>query len=320
MRWKDVVGTLDQETSEVGVAGLGNAQLRIMVSRLAAFRLKAKIATDVATLPEAFLVAKSEYEGKCRDGSNAVNLLQGLCLWVLGLADYPDLTIILFDPQRHLRDLFEHRIQCLCEYWRHHRQAALCEAAGRLSQAQFRVPHLCAGSAGVWTHGHVQLPRCSVTRTRRQLCPGHDECSRTRNCESFGQFDGRLFRPCVRPGPPRAGEAFITVGEPAGSPAVIPPGNRLLAIRGLNGPMYATVLKPGAPATYEGLGEFWSRTQTVFLLHTLIAARPLRQSPAHRRLAYSAGGLSHHGRPIHLDLQPAPGATAPFHAYATDLG
>ena len=131
MRAKYVVGTLDQETSELGIASLGNAQLRIVVSSLAAFWLKAKVATDITTLPEAFLAAKSEHEGECRDRSNAVHLLQSLRLWVLGLAELLDLAILLFDPQRHLRGFFEHRVQCHCERWRHHCQAALCEAAGR---------------------------------------------------------------------------------------------------------------------------------------------------------------------------------------------
>ncbi len=43
---------------EVGVARLNNAQLRIMVSRLAAFRLEAEITADVAILPEAFLLPR----------------------------------------------------------------------------------------------------------------------------------------------------------------------------------------------------------------------------------------------------------------------
>lgn len=51
---------------------------------------------------------------------------------------------------------------------------------------------------------------------------------------------------------PERVKRLITVGEPAGSSATIPPANRLLAMRGLNGLMYATVMRPGASATYEG--------------------------------------------------------------------
>ena len=51
---------------------------------------------------------------------------------------------------------------------------------------------------------------------------------------------------------PERVKRLVTVGEPAGSSATIPAANRLLAMRGLNGLMYATVMKPGASATYEG--------------------------------------------------------------------
>ncbi len=51
---------------------------------------------------------------------------------------------------------------------------------------------------------------------------------------------------------PERVKRLITVGEPAGSSATIAPANRLLAMRGLNGMMYATIMKPGRSATYEG--------------------------------------------------------------------
>lgn len=61
---------------------------------------------------------------------------------------------------------------------------------------------------------------------------------------------------------------LVTVGEPAGSSATIPPGNRLLAMRGLNGLMYATVMKPGASSTYEGFKR-------------ILVAHPERLSPTY---------------------------------------
>ena len=45
---------------------------------------------------------------------------------------------------------------------------------------------------------------------------------------------------------------LITVGEPAGSSAIIRPSHRLLSTRGINGILYSTVMKPGPSATYEG--------------------------------------------------------------------
>ena len=67
---------------------------------------------------------------------------------------------------------------------------------------------------------------------------------------------------------PERVKRLVTVGEPAGSSAIIPPANRLLAIRGLNGLMYATVMKPGASATYEGFKR-------------ILVAHPDRLSPAY---------------------------------------
>lgn len=76
-----------------------------------------------------------------------MNLLQGLCLWVLGLSEFLDLTIVLFDPQCHLCDLFQHRV------------SACAKAAGitaRLLFAKQRVVVagiLCPQGLRETTHG-----------------------------------------------------------------------------------------------------------------------------------------------------------------------
>ncbi len=67
---------------------------------------------------------------------------------------------------------------------------------------------------------------------------------------------------------PQRVKRLVTVGEPAGSSATIPPANRLLAVRGLNGLMYATVMKPGPSATYEGFRR-------------ILVAHPERLSPTY---------------------------------------
>lgn len=67
---------------------------------------------------------------------------------------------------------------------------------------------------------------------------------------------------------PERVKRLVTVGEPAGSSATIPPANRLLAFRGLNGLMYATVMKPGESATTEGFKR-------------ILVAHPDRLSPAY---------------------------------------
>ena len=67
---------------------------------------------------------------------------------------------------------------------------------------------------------------------------------------------------------PERVKRLVTVGEPAGSSPTIPPANRVLAMRGLNGLMYATVMKPGPSATNEGFKR-------------ILVAHPERLSPAY---------------------------------------
>ena len=153
MRSKDAVGAFDQQTSEVRVASLGDAKLRIVVSGLATLRLEAEITTDITALLKALLTAQGKDEGESRDGTDAVNFLQGLCLRIVRLADLLDLTIVLLDPERHLGDLIEHRVQRLCQSWRHYGQASLREAAGRGSR------HTVPAGLGQTTHS---VHRCGA--------------------------------------------------------------------------------------------------------------------------------------------------------------
>jgi hypothetical protein len=49
LRSQDMVGALDQETSQIDVACLGNAELQIAIARLAAPWSQAEIATNIRT-------------------------------------------------------------------------------------------------------------------------------------------------------------------------------------------------------------------------------------------------------------------------------
>ena len=60
--------------------------------------------------------------------ADTVNLQQGLCLRILGLAELLDLSVVLLDLDRYLRDLLEHRTERLCQSRRHNGQATLSEA------------------------------------------------------------------------------------------------------------------------------------------------------------------------------------------------
>jgi hypothetical protein len=114
MRSKDMVGALDQQASKISVAGVGDAKLRIMISRLTSTRSQTEIAANIATSSEPLLAAERQYEGQCGEMSDSVNLQQRLRLRILGLAELLNLPIVLLDLDGHLRDLLEHRTKRLC--------------------------------------------------------------------------------------------------------------------------------------------------------------------------------------------------------------
>ena len=128
MRSQDMVGALDQQTSEICVAGMGDAKLRIVVSGLTPTWSQTQVATNIATSSEPFLAAERQHEGQGGEMADAVNLQQRLRLRILGLAELLDLPVVLLDLDRYLRDLLEHRTERLCQSRRHNSEATLSEA------------------------------------------------------------------------------------------------------------------------------------------------------------------------------------------------
>src|SRR5258706_3531628 len=62
MRPEDVVRALDQQTSEICVARLRDAKLRVSFTGLAAAWSQPQITANIASSPKAFLVAQGENE------------------------------------------------------------------------------------------------------------------------------------------------------------------------------------------------------------------------------------------------------------------
>ena len=69
-----MVRALDQQSSQVGVTGFGNSQLRVMAARLIASRPQSDIATDIATLLKSMLVSDGEHKGDGRECANRVEM------------------------------------------------------------------------------------------------------------------------------------------------------------------------------------------------------------------------------------------------------
>src|SRR6202789_2631116 len=118
MRSENMVGALDQQRPEVDIASLGDAELRVVVSGLAAPRSQAEVTADIPTSLEAFLAAQRQNVRQCRELADAIDLDQRLRLWVLRLRESLDGTVVLLDLYRHCSDLFKHRAECLSQTWR----------------------------------------------------------------------------------------------------------------------------------------------------------------------------------------------------------
>src|ERR1035441_8439934 len=78
LRSEDMAGILDQQTSQVDVASLGDAELRVAIPRLAASWSQAEIAPDVTTPLEALLASQGQHERQSRKVTDPGDLDQGL--------------------------------------------------------------------------------------------------------------------------------------------------------------------------------------------------------------------------------------------------
>ncbi len=128
VRSQDVVGALDQQTSGVCVAGMDDAELRIVISGLTPPRSQAQVATHITTSSEPFLAAEGQHEGQGSEVADAADLQQRLRLRIRGMPELLDLPVALLDLGGHLRDLLEHRTERLFQSRRHNGQAPLSEA------------------------------------------------------------------------------------------------------------------------------------------------------------------------------------------------
>ena len=100
---KYMVRALDQKTSQIDVAGLGDAELRITIARLTASWSQPEIATHVPTgLKRCLFPRVRTY---VRAVTDSMDLQQSLCLGVLRLREFEDLPIVLLDLEGQLRDL-----------------------------------------------------------------------------------------------------------------------------------------------------------------------------------------------------------------------
>ena len=92
---KHVIGALHQQATEVDVARLGDAELRISLSGLAAFRPQAEIAAHIATSLETFFASQSQDIRQCRELAYSIDLEERLCFRIFLLRQLLDRPVVV---------------------------------------------------------------------------------------------------------------------------------------------------------------------------------------------------------------------------------
>jgi hypothetical protein len=73
-----MVGTLDQQTSEIDVAGLCDAELRVSISGLTASRSQAEVTTYISTSLKAFRVDVASWRNTHAAGQRRSEIAQNI--------------------------------------------------------------------------------------------------------------------------------------------------------------------------------------------------------------------------------------------------
>jgi hypothetical protein len=103
----DVVGTFNQQLSQVPITCFGDAKLRVAVAGLTASRPQAEITADIPTSLEAFLAAQRQNVRQCRELTYTVDLDECLGFRIFSLGELLDGAVVFLDLHCHVRDLME---------------------------------------------------------------------------------------------------------------------------------------------------------------------------------------------------------------------
>lgn len=94
---EDVVGAVDEETAQLGVAGFGDGELLVGLAGLVASGDESEVGADVAGAGESLGVFEGEDEAEGGDGADTGDLLEALGDGVLGLGEGFELLFKGFD-------------------------------------------------------------------------------------------------------------------------------------------------------------------------------------------------------------------------------
>jgi hypothetical protein len=94
---QDILGRGDKQTTQIGIARLGDTQLGIVIAGLIASGDEADGRTDLPAPAEAIGLFKREDEGQGSEWTHTPDPAEQLCLWVAFAAKLFDLLVIGFD-------------------------------------------------------------------------------------------------------------------------------------------------------------------------------------------------------------------------------
>lgn len=105
------MGGRDEQTTQIGIASLSDAQLRVFIAGLISPRDKAQSWTHLPAPAEAIGIFKCEDEGQGSEWAHAADPTEQLGLWVAFAAKLFDLLVIGFDLLGEGSDGVEERRQ-----------------------------------------------------------------------------------------------------------------------------------------------------------------------------------------------------------------
>jgi hypothetical protein len=150
------MSALNEQRPKIWIAFLGDVQLRLTASRVAACRLETDIAARVATLRETVRIFESQDIGQRHQRTHAINLGQERHFGIRCLPEFDDLSFVPTNLQREYLDACQYRFHRV-------RRAGLRSVLN--VDLMIRLLDPCSRSPFVFTSPRAVLIRVALDRT-----------------------------------------------------------------------------------------------------------------------------------------------------------
>lgn len=142
------MGALDEQSSQVSVAGLRDPELGITAARLAAPGPKAQKTSCITAFTESVLIFEREYKGQSRQRTHAMNLLESNRFRILCFGKLLDLIVEVHDLSSQSIDQCEQRTNGIFQVLWQSVQRLLCVSGDR-KRRQSKPKGLHEASCGI---------------------------------------------------------------------------------------------------------------------------------------------------------------------------